>query len=302
MIGIEDTYAEAFESLVMRLLITARDERQLSRAASRSTSTPAIVIGRTEGGVERILGEDETPDGRVGAIVQFHGLVDPRRPLEESRLRFVREVSYRIRQDILCTPTTRVFNALDTREKVDIMDWVGRCGDGYEWETKGHGREMIHVPLMMPGFEIERYLGCGVGVSGGNIWLFCEDEDTALEAGERAVGAIQRVEGVITPFHICPAGSKPETKYEWIGPTTNHIYCPELRGKIANSKVPENVGSIPEIVIDGINLEAVKRGMLSGMRSVKGVDGVIKISAGNYGGKLGRHRISLKELVPELVL
>ncbi len=297
---IEDTYAEAFDSLVMRLQITAKDERWARLAAARATSTPATVIGRPEGGIERLLKEGETVDGRHGAIIQYHGMIDLRKPLEESRINFVREVSYRIRQDILCTPTTRVFNALKLQEKVDIMDRVGRCGDGYEWTTKRYGREMIHIPLMMPGFEIERYLGCGVGVSGGNIWLLCDDEDKAIQAGEKAVAAIQSVEGVITPFHICAAGSKPETKYKWIGPTTNHLYCPELSGKIPDSKVPSSVASIPEIVIDGIDLNAVKKGMGSGIKSVHKLDGVITVSAGNYGGGLGRHKIFLREIVPEL--
>jgi formylmethanofuran--tetrahydromethanopterin N-formyltransferase len=194
-------------------------------------------------------------------------------------------------------PTTCVFNALDSDKKIDTMDTVGHCGDGYEWEEEYHGRKVINIPLMMPGFRIERYLGYGIGVSGGNVWLMCQDEDSALKAGDKVLEAIHKVVGVITPFDICSAGSKPETNYPEIGPTTNHPYCPSLKGKIPNSKVPEGVNSIPEIVINGVSLEAVKKAMKAAINSVKDMNGVIKISAGNYGGKLGKHRIYLRELL-----
>ncbi|MEM2936671.1 MAG: formylmethanofuran--tetrahydromethanopterin formyltransferase, partial [Candidatus Bathyarchaeia archaeon] len=135
------------------------------------------------------------------------------------------------------------------------------------------------------------------GVAGGNVWLLCTNEDAALEAGERALEAIGKVEGVITPFDICSAGSKPETNYPEIGPTTNHPYCPSLRNKIKDSKVPEGVKSIPEIVINGTSLDAVKEAMRKAILSIKDLEGVVKVSAGNYGGKLGKYHIYLRELI-----
>ena len=102
---------------------------------------------------------------------------------------------------------------------------------------------------------------------------------------------------MVTPFDVCSAGSKPETRYPEIGPTTNHPYCPTLKGKIPDSKVPVHVNSIPEIVINGISLEAVKRAMKAAIYAAKDSDGVLRISAGNYGGKLGKHKIYLRELV-----
>ncbi len=141
-------------------------------------------------------------------------------------------------------------------------------------------------------------MGYGIGVSGGNVWFMCKDEDSALEVGDKALEAIRAVEGVVTPFDICSAGSKPETRYPEIGGTTNHPYCPTLKNKILDSKVPHDVNAIPEIVIHGISLEAVKKAMKVAIYAVKNIDGVIKISAGNYGGKLGKHRIYLRELFP----
>jgi len=297
MAEIEDTYAEAFDGLYCRIMITAKDETRLKRAAYGCTALPMVVVGRTEGGVEKWLNPKQTPDKRLGAFVQFWGAVDESKPFEASLKKFVKEVSYRIRQEILVEPTTCVFNALESDKKFDTMDTVGHCGDGYEWEEEYYGRRVINIPLMMPGFRIERYLGYDIGVSGGNVWLMCRDEDAALKAGDKALEAIHKVEGVINPFDICSAGSKPETNYPEIGPTTNHPYCPSLKGKISDSKVPDGVNSIPEIVINGMSLEAVKKAMKEAINAVKNMDGVVKISAGNYGGKLGKHRIYLRELL-----
>jgi len=297
MTEIEDTYAEAFDGLFCRIMITAKDETRLKRAAYGCTALPMVVVGRTEGGVEKWLNPRQTPDKRLGALVQFWGAIDESKPFEASLKKFVKEVSYRIRQEILVEPSTCVFNALESDKKFDIMDTVGHCGDGYEWEEKYIGRRVINIPLMMPGFRIERYLGYDIGVSGGNVWLMCRDEDSALKAGDKALEAIHKVEGVVTPFDICSAGSKPETKYPEIGPTTNHPYCPTLKGKIPNSKVPDGVNSIPEIVINGMSLDAVKKAMKEAINAVRNMDGVVKISAGNYGGKLGKHRIYLRELL-----
>jgi len=296
MAEIEDTYAEAFDGLYCRIIITAKDETRLKRAAYGCTALPMVVVGRTEGGVEKWLNPQQTPDKRLGALVQFWGAIDQSKPFEASLKKFVKEVSYRIRQEILVEPTTCVLNALDSDKKFDTMDTVGHCGDGYEWEEEYYGRRVVNIPLMMPGFRIERYLGYGIGISGGNIWFMCQDEDSALKAGDKALEAIHKVEGVITPFDICSAGSKPETKYPEIGPTTNHPYCPTLKGKVPDSKVPDDVNSIPEIVINGMSLDAVKRAMKAAIDVTRKMPGVVKISAGNYGGKLGKHKIHLKEL------
>ena len=296
-VKVEDTYAEAFEGLFTRLIVTAKDIVRLKQASYNSTALPSAVINRTEGGVERWLETGETPDGRLGSIVQFWGGFDEDN-VKKSVDRFYREMSYRIRQGILVVPTTAVFNAYDSEKTIDTLDRVGHCGDGYESEDYYKGRRVLKIPLMMGDFIIERYIGYGVGVMGGNLWLMCKTEDAALEAGEKAVDAIQKVEGVITPFNICSAGSKPETMYPEIGPTTNHIYCPTLKGDISNSRVPRGVNSIPEVVINGITLDAVKNAMRAAIISVQEVDGVMGISAGNYGGKLGKYKIFLRAFFP----
>ena len=297
---VEDTYAEAFEGVYCRVIVTADDKQTLRAAAEDSTATPSVVIGRVEGGVEKWLRKKETPDKRDGAVLQFWGQIDPKKPFAESLRKFETELSYRIRQDILVKPFTAVFDALPSAEgKLDMMTRVGHCGDGYEWVEKRHGREVIVVPLMVPDFVIERYLGYARGVMGANFWVMCQTKESLKKAGARALEAIRNVAGVVTPFDVCSAGSKPETHYPLIGPTTNHEYCPSLRKRLGKaSKVPENVRYIPEIVINGISLEVVKQAMKVGIEAASAVDGVVKISAGNYGGKLGEYKINLRELVP----
>ncbi len=295
---IEDTYAEAFKGLYCRVVVTADDKETLSKAAEDSTATPAVVVGRTEGGIERYQSPKETPDGREGAILQFWGELNPHKTLEQTLKKFETELSYRIRQDILVKPFTAVFDALPNPDgKLDMMERVGHCGDGYEWVENRFSREVIVVPLMVPDFIIERYIGYSWGVSGGNFWVFCKTKQALKEAGERALSAIHKVDGVITPFDVCSAGSKPETHFPQIGPTTNHLYCPSLKAKLGKeSKVPDGVGFIAEIVIDGVSLDAVKAATKIGIQAVLDVEGVERVSAGNYGGKLGEYKIGLREL------
>ncbi|WP_290595963.1 MULTISPECIES: formylmethanofuran--tetrahydromethanopterin N-formyltransferase [unclassified Archaeoglobus] len=291
-VPVDDTYCEAFDGIYSRIIVTAKHKWLLKRAAYSATALPSTVFGEAEGGVERWLSPLETPDGRLGAICQIW-VQKSKKFLDV----LMREMGKRIRQGILVVPTTRVFNATDSENKFDAEINVGRCGDGYEWEEEMWGRKVIRIPIMFGEFIIERYIGYAEGIAGGNIWYFCESEEAALEAGEAAVEALKEVDGVITSFDICSAGSKPETKYPEIGPTTNHYFCPTLKGKIPDSKVPDGVKSIPEIVINGITREAVEKAMYVCMDVVSKIDGVVRISAGNYEGKLGQHKIYLKDII-----
>jgi len=298
---IEDTYAEAFDGLYCRLTVTADDGETLRSAVEDATATPSGVIGRLDNGIERWLSEKETPDKRKGAILQFWKGLDKKKSFEDTVARFEKELSYRIRQDILVKPFTAVFDALSVKPegKMDMMERVGHCGDGFEWIEQRYGRNVIVVPIMVPDFIIERYVGYARGIAGGNFWIMCETKKAVKEAGSKALEALHRVEGVVTPFDVCSAGSKTETRFPLIGPTTNHPYCPSLKQKLpSESKVPEHVHYIPEIVINGTSLQAVKQAMKVGIDAALSVEGVVKVSAGNYGGKLGDYKIYLSELFP----
>lgn len=288
---LEDTYCEAFKGICSRVIVTADDEETIKRAAYDATSTPGTVIGRVEGGVESFIDGTKTPDGRDGVILQFwYNTTDIQK--------FEVELSYRIRQDILVKPFTSLFDAsINPEGKIGTMKQVGHCGDGYEWEENLYGRDMIVVPIAIPDFKIERELGYMNGIMGANFWYMCSSKEVVLEAGRAALKAIEEVEGVVAPFDICSAASKPETNYPWIGPTTNHPYCPSLKKTLQEeSMVPGGVGYIPEIVINGLNLEAVQKAMKVGIEATLDFDDVLKVSAGNYHGKLGDYKIPLKEL------
>lgn len=290
---VEDTFFEAFEGKYVRALITGPNEKIVRRAAFDSTSTPSAVIGRVEGGVEGFLSGDETPDGRPGAVVQYWlGGDDVKK--------FAFELSYRLRQDILVKPFTRIFDYSDKEsdEYIEMMDIVGHCGDGYEWIVEEYGRKMINVPIAVPDFQIEEKFKLNDGIMGGNFWYLCSTPEAVLEAGEIALEAIENVEGAIAPFDICSAASKPETNYPEIGPTTNHVYCPSLKDKLGDeSKVAEGVNYIPEIVFNAVDEDSMNAAMKAAIDATLDVDGVIGISAGNYDGKLGDKKVNLLDIL-----
>lgn len=290
---VENTFFEAFEGQYVRALITGPTKELVERAAYDSTSTPSAVIGRVEGGVEGFLPKSETPDGRYGAVVQYWLGGD-------NVEKFAFELSYRIRQDILVKPFMRVFDYPDEKsdDYIEMMDIVGHCGDGYEWTVEEYGRKLINVPIAVPDFQIEEKLSLNKGTMGGNFWYLCETQEAVLEGGKRALDAIQSVTGAIAPFDICSAASKPETNYPEIGPTTNHVYCPSLKERLGSeSKVPDEVNYIPEIVINAVSEDAMNEAVKAGIDAALEVEGVISISAGNYDGKLGDKNINLLDIL-----
>jgi formylmethanofuran--tetrahydromethanopterin N-formyltransferase len=294
-IPVDDTYCEAFSGIFARFIITAKDKKRLMRAAYLSTALPSTVFGKSEGGIESWLNPGQTPDGRMGAVVQIW--VNERTNSEDI---LKTELGWRIRQGILVVPTTSVFNALTSDRFIDMMEPVGYCADGYHTEEIRFGRQILTLPLMMGDFTIERNLGLSSGVMGGNVWFFCDSVDTALSAGDRAVEAVASIEGAITSFDICSAGSKPVyplQEHPDVGPTTNHPCCPTLRGKISDFMVPEGIESIPEIVINGVHETAVRNAMKAAMYAGSDIPGVRRISAGNYHGTLGTFKIFLRDLV-----
>lgn len=288
---VEDTFFEYFDGMYIRALITAEDELTVKQAAYDSTATPSAVIGRVEAGVEKFVGPDETPDGRPGAIVQFW--------LTDDLEKFERELSYRIRQDILVKPFTSVFSVTENPVgSIGMMDKVGHCGDGYEWEFEEYGRKMINVPIAVPDFKIESELGYAEGIMGGNFWYLCSTKGAVLEAGRIIIDTIAEIDGTCTPFGICSAASKPETNFPWIGPSTNHPYCPSLKDRLGDeSKVPEGVNYIPEIVINAVDEESMNLAIKSAIDAIIDIDGVVGISAGNFDGKLGEHTAKLLDIL-----
>ena len=297
---IEDTYCEAFEGLVVQLQVTAEDAEFLTRAANAFTALPSTVFGDAEGGIVRWLTKEDTIDGRLGAIVQLWVTGTGKK----AREKFYEQLGRRIRQGILVVPTTAVFDHFPkkTESKFNVMDNVGHCGDGYEWRMERYSRQLINVPIMMGyDFLIEEELSYDKGVMGGNLWLFCDSVESSIKIGREGVKIIAEMDDVCTTFDVCSAGSKPvppDAKYPEIGPSTNHPYCPTLKDKLPAEeyKVPSRVRSIPELVFNAIDLETIEKAMYNVIDGIINMKGLIKISAGNYGGKLGKFKIPLREL------
>lgn len=297
---VEDTYCEAFEGLCVQLMVTAQDTEFLNRAANAFTALPSTVFGDAEGGIVRWLTEKETIDGRVGAIVQLWVTGTGKK----ASAKFYEQLGRRMRQGILVVPTTAVFDYYpkETEMKFNMMDNVGHCGDAYEWIIEKYGRKLINVPIMMGyDFLIEEELSYAPGVMGGNLWLFCDSVDSGIKVGKETVRIIAEIDNVCTTFDVCSAGSKPippDAKYPEIGPSTNHPFCPTLKGRLPSEefRVPQGVEAIPEIIFNALDIDTIKETMQKTIEGIIDMDGLIKISAGNYGGKLGKFKIYLREL------
>ena len=297
---IVDTYCEAFEGLVVQLMVTAQDAEFLNRATNAFTALPSTVFGDAEGGFVRWLSEKETIDGRLGAIVQLWVTGTGKK----ATAKFYEQLGRRMRQGILVVPTTAVFDYYPrtTEFKFNMMNNVGHCGDGYEWIVEKLNRKLINIPIMMGyDFLIEEDISYAKGVMGGNLWLFCNSVESGIKVGREGVKILAELDDVCTTFDVCSAGSKPvppDAKYPEIGPSTNHPFCPTLIGKVSPNEfeVPEGVNSIPELVFNGLQLNDVKLAMRKTIEGISDMDGLLKISAGNYGGKLGKFKIYLREL------
>jgi formylmethanofuran--tetrahydromethanopterin N-formyltransferase len=149
-------------------------------------------------------------------------------------------------------------------------------------------------------FFIEEEIGVVKGIAGGNFFIMGVTQATALTAAKVAVETVQEIEGAMCSFPggVVASGSKVgSVRYKFMKATTNHLYCPTLRDRIKDSRVPEGVHAIFEIVIDGISYDVVKQAMHDGIHAACSVNGVVKIGAGNYGGKLGPHKFYLRDIV-----
>jgi formylmethanofuran--tetrahydromethanopterin N-formyltransferase len=289
-VSIVDTFAEAFESHYSRFLITAKTEKWAEIAAREVTGFASSIIGcSAEGGVESYLSVGETPDGRPGAVVQIW----------TGRKKILHELLDRLGQCVLTAPATAVFDWCGDCEKVDVGRKMRYFGDGYASKLKVDERQMYSIPVMMGEFLIERDIGFSRGVAGGNFLIMGLNLDVTLAAAEKAADEIADIEGVISSFPggVCASGSKiGSNKYEFMKATTNELFCPTIRDEIPGSMVPENVGSIAEIVLNGVSRDAVALAMKLGIEAATMVDGIEQISAANYGGTLGNVPIKLYEL------
>jgi formylmethanofuran--tetrahydromethanopterin N-formyltransferase len=287
---IVDTFAEAFRLRFARLVVTAHDAHWLAAAVQSICGYGTSVIGcDAEVGQERLLPAGETPDGRPGAAVMLFAF---------STESLARAVANRTAQCLLTCPTTAVFDGLPAAaERVPLGGHVRFFGDGFEKSRILDGREYWRVPVMDGEFLIEKTAGVDKGVGGGNFLVEGETLEVALAAVRRAVTAIAKLPGVITPFPggAVRSGSKVGSTYSALRASTNEAFCPALVGRVATELHPD-VSACIEVVIDGEDEAAVSRAMAAGIRAAAG-SGIPEIAAGHYGGKLGKFHFRLHDVL-----
>jgi formylmethanofuran--tetrahydromethanopterin N-formyltransferase len=293
---IEDTFAEAFTMRVARLLITGRNHRWAREAALKLTGFATSVIGcKCEAAVERELPAGETPDGRPGYSVLFMTMSKddlPKRLIE------------RVGQTVLTCPTTACFDGLpEAPDRVGVGSALRFFGDGFQVSKVIGGERFWRIPVMEGEFLVQEKFGMVKGVGGGNFLMLARSADAALEAAEAAADTMTGMGGVILPFPggVVRSGSKVGSRrIKSMIASTNDAFCPTLRGRVKSDVGPDTV-AVLEIVIDGLSSSAVAAAMKAAIKTILATGaakGVTRISAGNYGGKLGQHHYHLKELLP----
>jgi formylmethanofuran--tetrahydromethanopterin N-formyltransferase len=245
-----------------------------------------------EAAIERLVPADQTPDNRPGVFIQIYN---------RDRFELKHQLLERIGQCIMTCPTTAAFNGLPTaKRKLNVGRSLRYFGDGFQKKAVIGGRKCWKIPVMEGNFIVEDSFGATEAVAGGNFLILAQDKASGLKAAVEAINAIKaKTTDVIMPFPggICRSGSKAGSLKYKLKASTYHTYCPTLKTIVPDTQVPENVNSVYEIVINGLTLDAVKNAVKQGVTAAASTPGVVKISAGNYGGKLGPYKAFLKEAI-----
>lgn len=294
-VTIDETFAEAFPMKGTRIIITAQnlDWAMNSAVAFTGFATSVIACG-CEASIERTLDPSETPDGRPGVACLIFAM---------GGKGLAKQVETRAGQCVLTAPTTALFSGIDGEEGKDIA--LGKnlryFGDGFQISKMIDGKRYWRIPVMDGEFLTQENTGVVSAVGGGNFLILAESQPQALAACEAAIIAMKKIPNVIMPFPggVVRSGSKVGSKYKALSASTNDAFCPTLKGQTKTECSPE-VESVMEIVIDGLTKEDIDKAMRVGIQAAcdLGADnGIRRISAGNYGGKLGPFHFHLREIM-----
>ncbi len=292
-VGIDDTYAEAFGMRATRIIITA-DTLTWARNAANAAfgfATSVIACG-CEAAIEQELTPEQTPDGRPGVA----GLL-----FAVSSKELAKQLERRVGQCVLTCPSTAVFAGCDGEDRLPLGKNLRYFGDGWQMSKVIAGRRFWRIPVMDGEFLAEESTGLLRSVGGGNFLVLARSRRQALVACEAAAAAIAALPGVIAPFPggVVRSGSKVGSKYKALPASTNNAFCPTLRG-VAASELTPDIEAVLEIVLDGVTEADVAAGMKAGMAAVLAIGaagGIVRLSAGNYGGKLGQFHYHLREIL-----
>jgi formylmethanofuran--tetrahydromethanopterin N-formyltransferase len=292
-VTIDDTFAEAFGMRGTRVLITAQNLKWAYNAANAMTgfATSVIACG-VEAGIERELTPEETPDGRPGVSVLMFAM---------GSAVLTKQLETRMGQCILTCPTAAAFSGIDGGDRINLGKNLRFFGDGFQISKQFGGKRYWRVPVMDGEFLTEEKTGMVRAVGGGNFLVLAESQPQALAACEAAIDAMKKVPNVIMPFPggVVRSGSKVGSKYKALIASTNDAFCPTLKGLTKTELSPE-IESVMEIVIDGLTDEDVRKATRAGIAAVcelGAANGIKRISAGNYGGKLGQFQFHLREIM-----
>ncbi len=292
-VAIDDTFAEAFGMRATRLAITAETMDWARIAAASMTGFATSVIGcGVEAGIERELAPADTPDGRPGVAVLLFAV---------SRDALAKAVRDRVGQCVLTCTGTACYAGLAGDAQVPLGRALRYFGDGYQSAKRIGERRYWRIPVMDGEFVCEDLAGVQRAVGGGNFLMLGRSRASVLAAAERAVAAMRQVPEVIMPFPggLVRSGSKVGSRYKFLPASTNDPFCPTLKGAVETALEPD-VASVLEIVIDGLTEAAVGAAMAAGIRAAcadAAQNGLTRITAGNYGGKLGPFHFHLHELL-----
>lgn len=292
-VEIVDTFAEAFPIKAARIIITADELRWAETAAHVMCGNATSVIAcDAEAAIERVIAADETPDGRPGVSVLVFGFsVDS----------LGKSVQNRVGQCVLTCPTTACYNGIfdcPKEKQIRVGGAIRYFGDTFQKSKKLGDRRFWRIPVMDGEFLCEDWFGTVTGVAGGNLLICGKSTAATLRAAEAAVAAVRSGADVALPFPggIVRSGSKVGSKYPKLKASTNDAYCPTLRG-MTPTELPADCRAVYEIVIDGLSFDAVKDAMRRGLHAAASAPDILRITAGNYGGKLGKHHFHLRELI-----
>lgn len=293
-VAVEDTFAEAFPMRATRILVTAAEIGWARTAAASMTgfATSVIACG-CEAGIERELDPEETPDGRPGVAVLLFAM---------SEQELARQLQLRVGQCVLTCAGTACFAGLEGETRAPLGRALRFFGDGYQTSKRLGGRRFWRIPVMDGEFLIEDAAGTTGGVGGGNFLILAASGEAARAAAEAAVEAMRRLPNIVLPFPggIVRSGSKVGSKYKGLIASTNDAFCPTIRAQSPRSVLPPEVEAVLEIVIDGLSEADVAAATAAGVRAACALGrdgGVVAISAGNYGGKLGPYHFHLHRVL-----
>jgi formylmethanofuran--tetrahydromethanopterin N-formyltransferase len=294
-VQIDDTFAEAFNMRGTRVIITAQNLKWAYNAANAMTGFATSVIGcGVEAGIERELSEDETPDARPGVTILMFAM--------GSKV-LMQQLETRMGQCILTCPTAAAFSGIESEDMISLGKHLRYFGDGNQISKLIDGKRYWRIPVMDGEFLTQETTGMVRAIGGGNFLVLGNSQPQVLAACEAAIEAMKKIPNVVMPFPggVVRSGSKVGSKYPKMFASTNDAFCPTLKG-IVKTELDMDIESVMEIVIDGLTFEDIALSMKVGIEAACSLGknaGIKRISAGNYGGKLGQHHFKLHEILGE---